>query len=283
MTSVKTIFLGTLIGGLALQGAVADETATVHGIEITVSGSKSAEERFKRIAQEHAEDRKKSSEKEARLRSIKENADLGPLKPYITGHFFHGFDWSELQQYEHMDTDPLFRLLEDPAWIQHWRQTVRVLGAIVDKKGAERIMAYILRDDIESDLIHASMKAKVTAVAALGRTVRRGVYPEGTAFLQAHVNPGAWSKTLKNLNISDSNDRVLRKQTIMVLSAIGTDDAVKTLEKAREAMVSTYTRGAGEAHLNESDKERLSLIDFYLQEAKLGPLESRPKDRYPRN
>lgn len=78
------------------------ETAIVHGMEITVSGSKDTEEWFKRIAQQHAEELKKTAEKEERFKNKIEDANLGPLKPYVMNMFTHGFDWQQLRQYEYM-------------------------------------------------------------------------------------------------------------------------------------------------------------------------------------
>lgn len=85
MRLVKTSLLATIIGGLIIHSAVASETATVHGIEITVSGSKSTEERFKGIAQQHADEREKNTAKERRIQNKVDNAGRGPLKPYVMG------------------------------------------------------------------------------------------------------------------------------------------------------------------------------------------------------
>lgn len=140
------------------------------------------------------------------------------------------------------------------------------------------MIAYILRDEIDQQHYVASIDAKIIAVAALGRTIRRGVYPEGMEFLKAHISPGSWAETLHKLDISDQAEKRLRKRTLMVLSTIGTEEAIKVLEKAREEMIVTYTRGGGKAELKKEDRGRIARIDFFIEEAKRGPLEERNYD-----
>lgn len=275
MKPFKIILFSTLLGGTIALGAVAEETATIDGLKVIVSGSKSAEEKFKRVAKQHADESKKKEEKRQRLRTKAESANLGPLKPYVMGVFTHGFDWNKFKQYEHLDTAPLFSLLEDPDWIPHWGQALGVIGAIADKEGAENLLSYIQRDDFKEDLHGPAMRVKADAISALGRTVMRGAFPEGMSFLEAHVMPDDWKKTLATLDISDRKAQELHRRTILVLSAIGTDEAVEILTKARDSMAREYRKKHQETGAKQNLKEHLRLIDFYIEKAKLGPLDNR--------
>lgn len=271
MIQLKLITYSTLVSMLVALCVFADETAIIDGQKITVSGSKSAEERFKRYAKAHQQ----SADKERQFKRKIESANLGPLEPYITGVFMHGFDWSKLKQYEYMNTEPLFRLLDDPDWALHWDNVVAVIGAIADKKAAENLLEYIKIDKIEGKPYRHFMEAKSDSIAALGTTIQRGAYPEGIDFLKAHVIPGTWRQTLKNLNLSETRENRLHNQTIIVLSSIGTDEAVETLTKARDHMEEEYRKKHRQAGTKQDLKNHLRLIDFYIEKAKLGPLEER--------
>lgn len=173
-------------------------------------------------------------------RQVASNSPAGATKPAIT-EFVHrnyaeGIPFEVASSYTREDAEKLIAMLDNPDEKPYFTNIVVALGMIGDPIAVQPLRSFVEKG--EGSIDPQTLRAKTSALIALGYVVNRHNDESALAYLAQGLNPRNWKEkklkwTLRGIGDLEQRNISLIKASALGLGIAGTQEAASALNSAQ--------------------------------------------------